>query len=106
LGGLMSTPFGTLLRELREARGWTQNKFAVEGEFSPSTINRIESGERGVPEPETVQRMADVLSLRGEQRDAFFDSAITTLTEKATAPYRLAKACKPRVYLGWAEVDE
>jgi transcriptional regulator with XRE-family HTH domain len=50
---------GKVLRRLREERGISQLKFAVEAEISPTTLNHIETGVR----PETTRKVQTINKL-------------------------------------------
>jgi transcriptional regulator with XRE-family HTH domain len=50
------------LRQIREARGWTQQRLADESGVNKATINQIERGRRS-PNVETLGRLADALSV-------------------------------------------
>lgn len=59
--------FGVLLARLREARGLAQNHLARSAELDPSSVSRIEKGERGVSR-EVVERLGDALDATPEER--------------------------------------
>jgi transcriptional regulator with XRE-family HTH domain len=54
--------FGSLLKELRESRGLSQNKLGRRCGTSHATISRLESGDR-VPSRAMVSRLARAMSL-------------------------------------------
>ena len=53
---------GSLVREAREARGWTQGALAAQVSISHAQISRIESGERGT-DSRTLAALVRVLDL-------------------------------------------
>jgi repressor LexA len=59
--------FGKYLKELREKRGLKMNQLAMYSGVSAALISRIESGERGVPKPDTIQKLADTLKVPYEE---------------------------------------
>jgi transcriptional regulator with XRE-family HTH domain len=69
VGVSMSNPkeFGSYLKQLREAKGYTISQLALYSGVSHSYISRIEAGKRGAPSPEVLQKMADVLSVSFEE---------------------------------------
>jgi transcriptional regulator with XRE-family HTH domain len=50
------------LKQMREARGWSQQKLADESGVNKATINQIERGRRS-PNVETLARLADALNV-------------------------------------------
>src|SRR5262245_6105201 len=54
--------FGGLVRQLRDARGWTQEKLAREAEITVTSVSNVE---RGVTKPnaETVEKLAAAFGL-------------------------------------------
>jgi transcriptional regulator with XRE-family HTH domain len=59
--------FGVRLRELREAKGWTQAELGERAEMMYQEISRMERGER-LPTWETLLKLADALD---ESLDSF-----------------------------------
>ena len=76
------TTFGAILRELREARGLTQEELAARAGLTAKAVSALERGERKRPYPHTVRSLADALELSEQER--------TVLTEaipgEATMP--------------------
>ena len=72
------TEFGSMLREARRYKHWTQKKLAQRVWVSPSYINKIERGERVRLYADFVGLLADVLDLQGEYRVKFFEAAHNT----------------------------
>src|SRR5438309_228286 len=70
----MSMPFGTLLKQLRNAAGFTQGELAEKAGYSEGYISKFESGKR-VPTRETAERLAHCLSLSQEAHNALMASA-------------------------------
>lgn len=50
-------PFGTVLRERRESRGWTQEQLAHQAELSTRYVQSLEAQEK-LPSIETVFKIA------------------------------------------------
>lgn len=58
----MATPLGDLIRQAREARGWTLTELARRSEVDHALVSRIESGQR-TGSPTTLHRLATALGL-------------------------------------------
>lgn len=69
-----ATTFPSLLRTLRDVRGWTKADLAKRAGFDPSTITRLEQGTRG-PERETVIQLAEAMALPMPDRDRLLAAA-------------------------------
>lgn len=67
--------FGTLLKALREAAGYTQEELATIAGLSVHAISALERGERRRPHVETVRALSAALDLRGPTREALLASA-------------------------------
>ena len=59
-------PLGVLVREAREARGWSQVELAERLGLSGAQVSRVEAGVRGVS-TEVLARLAQELSLPADQ---------------------------------------
>jgi transcriptional regulator with XRE-family HTH domain len=59
--------FGLVLRELREKRSLSVNQLALYSKVSASTISKIENNLRGIPKPETIQKLARGLKIQYEE---------------------------------------
>lgn len=59
--------FGNYLKELREANDMTVNHLALLSGVSNAQISRIEHGLRGVPKPETIEKLAKALKVPYEE---------------------------------------
>jgi transcriptional regulator with XRE-family HTH domain len=68
-------PFGTRLRALREAAGFTQEELATIAGLSVHAVSALERGERRRPHVETVRALSAALDLTGAARDALVGSA-------------------------------
>jgi transcriptional regulator with XRE-family HTH domain len=67
--GPVST-FGILLKTYRQRAGLTQHELAVQAGLSPSTISRVEKGERGAPgKRKQILALAKALGLSQEETD-------------------------------------
>jgi transcriptional regulator with XRE-family HTH domain len=67
--------FGDTLKKLREAAGLSQNALAKAAGLNASYVNRLESGEREPPRPETVMQLAHGLGDRPEITDELLAAA-------------------------------
>src|SRR3989337_978645 len=76
--------FGAILRELREAKGLTQEELAFRAGLTAKAVSALERGERKRPYPHTVRALADALELSGDKRFALL-AAVPTRGVKATA---------------------
>jgi len=56
-------PFGILLQQYRAAAGLSQEELAARASLSRRGISDLERGERRLPHPATVRRLADALNL-------------------------------------------
>lgn len=56
------TPVSIPLRELREARGWSQSELSRQSGVPQATISRIESGTRRI-DLDVLERLADALGV-------------------------------------------
>jgi predicted ATPase/DNA-binding XRE family transcriptional regulator len=63
-----STPFGALLRTLREAAGLSQEELAARAGLSSHAVSALERGTRRRPYPHTVRSLADALDLSSDER--------------------------------------
>lgn len=53
--------FGTYLKQIREQKSWSINQLADIAGISTSQISRIENGKRGVPKPQTIEKLSQAL---------------------------------------------
>src|SRR5580765_7434957 len=67
--------FGTQLKALREAAGFTQEELATIAGLSVHAVSALERGERRRPHVETVRALSAALDLTGATRDALLGSA-------------------------------
>ena len=70
-----SGSFGTQLKALREAAGFTQEELATIAGLSVHGVSALERGERRRPHVETVRALSAALDLTGAARDALLRSA-------------------------------
>lgn len=68
--------FGETLRRLRESRKITAHRLALEATVSPSSVTRMESGERGLPELATLIAMSDALQLTTIEKRSLFEAGL------------------------------
>lgn len=59
--------FGIYLKGLRERRGLSANQLSLYSGVSNAQISRIENGVRGVPKPETINKLAKALNASYEE---------------------------------------
>lgn len=55
--------FGSYLKQVREQKNWSINQLADLADISTSQISRIENGKRGVPKPQTIEKIARALQV-------------------------------------------
>lgn len=58
---------GESVKTARERRGWNKSDLARQAELDPSTISRIESGQRPRPSGEVLEKIAAALGLSYQQ---------------------------------------
>ena len=68
-------PFGTQLKSLREAAGFTQEELATVAGLSVHAVSALERGHRRRPHPETVRALAIALDLPAPARDVLVQLA-------------------------------
>ncbi len=61
--------FGGLVRQLRDARGWTQEKLAREADITVTSVSNVERGATR-PTAETVEKIAKAFGLEPTELDA------------------------------------
>ncbi|GED55438.1 XRE family transcriptional regulator [Brevibacillus borstelensis] len=54
--------FGKYIKQLRESRALSVRELARRSGVSFAHISQIESGQRGIPKPETIKKLADGLN--------------------------------------------
>lgn len=70
-----SSPFGTLLRRLRDAANLTQEELAEQAGVSARLVSDLERGKILRPRRDTIQMLADALGLTGDDREEFTEVA-------------------------------
>lgn len=50
--------FGDELKKIRESRGMTVNQLSMYSGVSAASISRYETGDRGIPKPPTIEKLA------------------------------------------------
>jgi predicted ATPase/transcriptional regulator with XRE-family HTH domain len=75
--------FGVLLSQCRAAAGLSQEELAELAGLSRRGISNLERGERRLPHPATVRRLADALGLADAERVKFLASARATTETQA-----------------------
>lgn len=65
---IRSGEFGGLVRQLREGRGWTQEKLAREADLTVTSVSNVERGATK-PNAETVEKIAAAFGLQASELD-------------------------------------
>ena len=68
----MTTPFGEAVRRIRRERGITQKAMAKALNVSPAYLSALESGKRGKPGFDFLQRVAGYLNIIWDEADELF----------------------------------
>jgi transcriptional regulator with XRE-family HTH domain len=55
--------FGEELKRIRESKGMTINQLSMYSGISGASISRYETGERGIPKPPTIEKLAKGLKV-------------------------------------------
>lgn len=66
------TPFGEAVRRIRRERGITQKEMAKALNVSPAYLSALESGKRGKPGFDFLQRVAGYLNIIWDEADDLF----------------------------------
>ena len=66
------TPFGEAVRRIRRDRGITQKEMAKALNVSPAYLSALESGKRGKPGFDFLQRVAGYLNIIWDEADDLF----------------------------------
>lgn len=66
------TPFGAAVRKIRKKRGITQKAMAAALGVSPAYLSALESGKRGKPGFDFLQRVAGYLHIIWDEADDLF----------------------------------
>jgi hypothetical protein len=80
------TPFGAVLDRHLEASDLSLRAFARLAGVPVSLLSRVKSGERAVP-TERITAWADLLNLRGPDREEFIDAAMWTAVPVRVRPW-------------------
>lgn len=73
------TPLRLRIRELREARGWSQAELGRRAGIASQIVNRLESGHTRTPSLDNLERLATALGVAP-------GSLLTTAPPKRAAP--------------------
>ena len=76
-------PFGSQLKSLREAAGFTQEELATIAGLSVHAVSALERGERRHPHFDTVRALSAALDLTAPVRDAFVASSRSVAADAA-----------------------
>lgn len=71
----MENIFGRFIKEKREQRQMSVRGFSVEIGISPEYLSKIENGLRSAPKDYIVERIAEKLVLKQEEKEMLFDLA-------------------------------
>lgn len=55
--------FGDYIKNIRESKNMTLNQVALYAEISAAQLSRIETGKRGTPKPQTIEKIARALKV-------------------------------------------
>lgn len=55
--------FGSYIKNVRESKNMTLNQVALYAEISAAQLSRIETGKRGTPKPQTIEKIAHALKV-------------------------------------------
>lgn len=55
--------FGEYIKKIRESKNMTLNQVAMYAEISAAQLSRIETGKRGTPKPQTIEKIASALKV-------------------------------------------
>lgn len=55
--------FGDYIKRVRDEKGLTLNQVALYAEISAAQLSRIETGKRGTPKPQTIEKIATALKV-------------------------------------------
>jgi len=80
--------FGRQIKRLRESRGYSLRQLAIKSGVSFGQISKIESGVRGIPKPETIEKLAKGL---GVSYDYLMELAGYVESEKPVRPVELTE---------------
>jgi predicted ATPase/transcriptional regulator with XRE-family HTH domain len=81
-----ASTFGALLRRFRQAAGLSQEELAERAGISSQAIGALERGDRRQPYPATVRRLADALSLVGDERAVFIVAVRPSAAASSATP--------------------
>lgn len=112
----MTTPFGEVIRKLREERGITQKQMAQAIGVSPAYLSALEHGRRGTPSFNFLQRVAGYFNVIWDEAEELFriaassDPRVTLDTSGMPATYtalanRLARELRDLPLAVVAEID-
>ena len=76
--------FAKTLQELMAAKKMSPYEVAKKAQFSQTNLTKIFDGRRGIPEADTVYRLANALELAGKEREALFQAAMDDIIK----PYK------------------
>src|SRR3954454_22492509 len=97
--------FGTQLKALREAAGFTQVELATIAGLSVHAVSALERGERRRPHVETVRALCAALDLTGAARDAIVLSARAPAHDAAVVELSAVSLPRPLTRLLGRDID-
>ena len=57
------TPLRVQIKELRQAKGWTQQELADQAKVTRATVNRLENGRQTLIDLDVLERLAGALGV-------------------------------------------
>src|SRR5437763_7844408 len=94
-------PFGLLLQHYRAAAGLSQEDLAARASLSRRGISDLERGERRLPHPGTVRRLAEALNLNHAERAQWLESIHSTRPPGSTAAHDVELRVPGATTAGW-----
>ncbi|WP_445480430.1 helix-turn-helix domain-containing protein [Lysinibacillus irui] len=88
--------FGNYIKNIRESKNMTLNQVALYAEISAAQLSRIETGKRGTPKPQTIERIARALKVDYNELMSIAgyietDSSIDHLSEEVNSNPKLTE---------------
>jgi transcriptional regulator with XRE-family HTH domain len=68
--------FKEILQRFRERRGFNKSEVAIRIDVTPTYYMELESGRRGAPTKEKLEKLSDVFELSPSEKQLFIDTAM------------------------------
>ncbi len=86
--------FGNYIKNIRESKNMTLNQVALYAEISAAQLSRIETGKRGTPKPQTIEKIARALKVDYNELMSIAgyietDSSVDNLSEEVNSNPKL-----------------